>query len=240
MFGNTVLGVVIPAVNEESSIKNVINDIPSDVDEIVVVDNGSSDDTARYAADAGATVLHEPKRGYGFACTKGIRYLSERNFEVIAFLDGDYSDFPEELTVLVEPIVENRADFVVGSRVRGEREKGALLPQAAFGNWLAGVLIKLFWNYSFTDLGPFRAIRLSYLLDMDMREMRYGWTVEMQIKAARMKLRCLELPVRYRRRIGKSKVTGTLSGTIKASAGILRTIFTQALSGKRFPANRNP
>jgi len=113
MFGNTVLGVVIPAVNEESSIKNVINDIPSDVDEIVVVDNGSSDDTARYAADAGATVLHEPKRGYGFACTKGIRYLSERNFEVIAFLDGDYSDFPEELTVLVEPIVENRADFVV-------------------------------------------------------------------------------------------------------------------------------
>jgi len=240
MFGNTVLGVVIPAVNEESSIKNVINDIPSDVDEIVVVDNGSSDDTARYAADAGATVLHEPKRGYGFACTKGIRYLSERNFEVIAFLDGDYSDFPEELTVLVEPIVENRADFVVGSRVRGEREKGALLPQAAFGNWLAGVLIKLFWNYSFTDLGPFRAIRLSYLLDMDMREMRYGWTVEMQIKAARMKLRCLELPVRYRRRIGKSKVTGTLSGTIKASAGILRTIYTQALSGKRFPANRNP
>jgi glycosyltransferase involved in cell wall biosynthesis len=232
MLNNTLIGVVIPALNEESSIALVVGDIPSFVDVIIVVDNGSTDTTKQVAEDAGAIVLEQPIRGYGHACSVGINYLRERHFEIVVFLDGDYSDYPEELSSVVDPIINDDYDFILGSRVLGERESGALLPQALFGNQLAGFLVKLFWGYVYTDLGPFRAIRLAKLDQMKMREMRYGWTVEMQIKAAKMKLRCKEVPVRYRKRIGQSKVTGTLSGTVKASYRILHTIFRHLISSK--------
>jgi glycosyltransferase involved in cell wall biosynthesis len=229
MIQDKSIGVIIPALNEERSIANVIRDIPRGVDEIIVVDNGSTDRTKETAQNAGATVLQEPRRGYGYACLKGIEYLGKKNIAIVVFLDGDYSDHPEELTTLIAPIIKDQYDLVIGSRMIGERESGAMLPQALFGNWLATRLIRLFWSYRFTDLGPFRAIRFSSLQSLNMRDGTYGWTVEMQIKAAKKKLRCMELPVRYRRRIGKSKVTGTISGTVKASAKIIYTIFRHAL-----------
>ncbi|MFC1851291.1 glycosyltransferase family 2 protein [candidate division CSSED10-310 bacterium] len=226
------IGVVIPALNEESSIAAVIGDIPPIVDVIVVVDNGSHDRTSELAEQAGAVVLHEPKRGYGYACTRGIHHLQSMGIEVVIFLDGDYSDHPEELPDLLTPIIEENFDLVIGSRMIGKRDKGALLPQALFGNWLAGFLINLIWGYKFTDLGPFRAIKMEKLLAMNMVEFTFGWTIEMQIKAAKMMLRTKEIPVSYRKRIGKSKVTGTLSGTVKASIGILSCLFRHASKKK--------
>lgn len=221
---------IIPALNEERSIGKVIADIPRDiVSEILVIDNGSADKTAENAARSGATVLKEDRRGYGYACMKGVDYalkkpVSERP-DIVVFLDGDYSDHPEETGTLVKPIIEDGFDMVIGSRTRGARERGALLPQALFGNALATTLIKWFYGIEFTDLGPFRAIKFDKLIGLGMSDMTFGWTVEMQIKAAKKGLRCTEVPVRYRRRIGVSKVTGTLSGTVKAGCGILLTIF---------------
>jgi len=218
--------VLIPALNEEASIGAVIDDIPKDiVTETVVIDNGSTDNTAETAKGHGATVLTEMERGYGHALMKGINYLSPIDPDILVFLDGDYSDHPEELTRVVRPVLEGGYDLVIGSRVLGEREKGALLPQARFGNWLSAMLIRLFWGYSFTDLGPFRAIRYDRFRALEMKELTYGWTVEMQIKAAKKKYKCTEVPVSYRKRIGESKVTGTVSGSVKAGMGILRTIF---------------
>ena len=218
--------VVIPAFNEESSVAEVVRAIPkSAVSEVIVVDNGSRDRTAEVAAQAGATVLKEPRKGYGYACLVGIAHAMEQNSSVIVFLDGDYSDYPEELPNLVRLIHEEGYDLVIGSRMIGEREAGALLPQAILGNWLACFLIRLFWGYKFTDLGPFRAVRVDALQQMQMQDRTFGWTVEMQIKAAKLRLRYAEVPVRYRKRIGRSKVTGTLAGTLKASAKILFTIF---------------
>lgn len=218
--------VLIPVLNEEGSIGSVIDDIPKDiVTETVVIDNGSTDNTAETAKGHGATVLRETERGYGHALMKGINYLSPVGPDILVFLDGDYSDHPEELPRVVRPIVEEGYDLVIGSRVLGEREKGALLPQARFGNWLSAKLIRLFWGYSFTDLGPFRAIRYDTFRALEMKELTYGWTVEMQIKAAKKKYECTEVPVSYRKRIGASKVTGTVSGSVKAGIGILRTIF---------------
>lgn len=219
------IGVIIPAFNEEQSIALVLDSIPRCVHDIVVVDNGSIDGTPAAATGAGATVLREPRKGYGFACLKGIEYLQQRNIDVVVFLDGDFSDYPEELTDVIRPIQEEGYEMVIGSRLLGKREPGALLPQALIGNWLATMLIRLFWGYRFTDLGPFRAVRMSALLRMKMRDPTFGWTVEMQIKAAKLGLDCVEVPVRYRRRIGSSKVTGTISGTVKASLKILYTIF---------------
>ncbi len=217
---------MIPALNEESSVGQVVRAIlPMEVEGIIVVDNGSNDATAQIAQQAGAIVLTEPRRGYGYACLRGIAYAIEHNADIIAFVDGDYSDYPEELPSILQPIREKGFDMVIGSRMIGDREKGALLPQAVFGNWLACSLIRLFWNYDFTDLGPFRAVRTSALQRMTMSDPTYGWTVEMQIKAAKLGLKCTEVPVRYRKRIGKSKVTGTVSGTLKASVKILFTIF---------------
>lgn len=229
---NYKIGVVIPALNEEESIAKVIRDIPNTVDIIIVVDNGSSDRTKETASNAGAVVLHQPIRGYGYACQVGIDYLKENGIDIVVFMDGDYSDYPDELPIIVNPILDEDYDVVIGSRVAGNKEKGALLPQAVFGNWLAGLLIRIFWGYKFTDLGPFRAIKMAKLEEMKMREFTYGWTVELQIKAAKMKMKALEVPVSYRKRIGKSKVTGTISGTIKASIGILRTIFRHLLSDR--------
>jgi glycosyltransferase involved in cell wall biosynthesis len=232
MIENKKVVVIIPAFNEEESLPKVIKDIPSFIDEIIVANNGSTDNTAGVAAKLGATVVTENERGYGAACLKAIDYIKNKNlsadrqdYDIAVFLDGDYSDYPEEMAVIIEPIIKNDYNLVIGSRMIGKREKGAMLPQAVFGNWLAAFLIKLFWNYKFTDLGPFRAIKYSSLLQLNMQDRNFGWTVEMQIKAAKQKMKCLEVPVRYRKRIGESKVTGTIKGTVKASVKILYLIF---------------
>ena len=222
--------VIIPALNEEASIGKVIVGIPRGlVSEVIITDNGSTDGTAFIAEAAGATVLREDRRGYGYACMKGIEYARSKpeneRPDIVVFLDGDYSDYPEELPAVFKPIIEDGYDMIIGSRTRGERERGALLPQALFGNALATTLIKWIYGVEFTDLGPFRAIRFDKLLSLEMSDMTYGWTVEMQIKAAKQGLRCGEVPVSYRKRIGKSKVTGTIAGTLKAGYKILFTIF---------------
>ncbi len=219
---------VIPAFNEEQSIAKVIREIPSDIiKEVIVVDNNSSDKTAKAAASAGATVLNESIQGYGASCLTGIEYAKSKNCDVIVFLDGDYSDYPKETYSLINPIVNDGYDFVVGSRILGNREKGSLPFQSQVGSIVAGLLIKLFWKVRYTDLGPFRAIKFDKLLELNMKDKWYGWTVEMQIKAAKKKYKILEVPVSYRKRIGKSKVTGTLKGTFMASVIILKTIFAQ-------------
>ena len=217
------ISVIIPAFNEERAIGSVLDEIPSTVSEVIVVDNGSTDATAAIAQLRGAVVVYEPIRGYGQACLRGLSALSEA--DIVVFLDGDYSDFPEEMPALYEPIVAGVADLVVGSRVLGEREKGALLPQARFGNWLSTRLIRWLFGVSFTDLGPFRAIDHKALKRLDMCDRDFGWTVEMQVKAARLEIRCTEVPVRYRKRIGISKISGTLSGSVRAGHKILWTIF---------------
>ena len=224
------IDVIIPAYNEESSIAKVIQDIPKDlVREIIVCNNASTDQTAKVASDNGATVLLQPRKGYGSACLKGIEYLTQKPAEqqpdIVVFLDGDYSDHPEEMPGLVQPIIEEDADLVIGSRALGNMEQGAMMPQQVFGNWLATNLIRLFYRYEFTDLGPFRAIKYRKLLEIEMADPDFGWTVEMQVKAAKHKLKCKEVPVSYRRRIGVSKVSGTIRGTILAGHKILWTIF---------------
>lgn len=230
--------VIIPAFNEARSIGKVIGDIPKGlVEEVVVVNNASTDETEANARAAGATVLRETQRGYGRACLCGIAYARTRQPEVVVFLDGDYSDHPEEMAALVEPIRRGEADFVIGSRMTGNREPGAMLPQAVFGNRLACFLMRLFWGAHFTDLGPFRAIRFADLLALGMEDQTFGWTIEMQIKAVLAGLRYTEVPVSYRRRVGVSKITGTLSGTLRASYKILWTLarygFTTRLRPRR-------
>jgi glycosyltransferase involved in cell wall biosynthesis len=217
--------IIIPALDEEAAIGLVLAEIPRAlVEEIIVVDNGSRDRTAEIARSMGATVLHEPERGYGAACLRGIDHASARDYDVLAFLDADHSDHPDELPLILEPIFRGDADLVVGSRLRGHREPGALPPHAAFGNWLSTSLIRLFWTTRFTDLGPFRAITATALRQLRMRDRNYGWTVEMQARAARLGLRCVEVPVSYRHRVGRSKVSGTIKGSVKAGAKILWTI----------------
>lgn len=218
--------VIIPALNEEKAIGRVLDDIPDWVDEVIVADNGSSDGTPEVAAAHGARVVHQPQRGYGAACLKGIAALDP--CDIVAFIDGDYSDHPQEMGDVVDPIIRNEADLVIGSRVRGELEPGALTPQQIFGNWLACRLMALFWKAEFTDLGPFRAIRTTSLEQIGMVDENYGWTVEMQIKALQHGLRCAEVPVSYRPRIGVSKVSGTLKGTVLAGYTILRVIGLSA------------
>ncbi len=224
------IDVIIPAYNEEKSIANVLADIPKDlVREIIVCNNASSDNTAQVAREAGGTVLDQPKKGYGSACLKGIEYLKNKKPEdrpdIVVFLDGDYSDHPEEMYQLVEPILTKNIDMVIGSRSIGDMERGAMQPQQIFGNWLATNLIRLFYGYEFTDLGPFRAIKFDKLIEIEMADPDFGWTVEMQIKAAKHRLKCTEIPVSYRRRIGISKVSGTLKGSFLAGHKILWTIF---------------
>ncbi|TVZ26774.1 glycosyl transferase family 2 [Gillisia sp. Hel_I_86] len=219
--------VIIPAFNEEASIGKVIQEIPKIVSEIIVVSNNSTDRTAEVAKKAGATVLFETKKGYGYACLKGMKYISEKMEKpgIIVFLDGDYSDYPQELTKIIEPILSDNIDMVIGSRVSKWREKGSMTFPQRFGNWLATSLMKLFFNANFTDLGPFRAIKYSKLLQLNMQDKTYGWTVEMQLKAIKQNLTYIEVPVHYKNRIGVSKVSGTIKGAIFAGVKILTWIF---------------
>ncbi|MER0442526.1 glycosyltransferase family 2 protein [Emticicia sp. W12TSBA100-4] len=218
--------VIIPAFNEAKSIDKVIAEIPKDiVGEVVVVNNNSSDETSKVARQAGATVLDEPRQGYGFACLKGIDYAKKQKPEIVVFLDADYSDYPEEMRELIKPITEDGYDMVIGSRALGERQAGSMTIPQIFGNWLATNLMRLFYGVHYTDLGPFRAIKFESLLALNMQDTTYGWTVEMQLKAAKMKMKTTEMAVNYRRRVGKSKISGTIKGTILAGYKIITTIF---------------
>lgn len=224
------IDVIIPAFNEENGVEKVIREIPSGlVREIVVCNNASTDRTAQRAREAGATVVEQDARGYGNACLAGIGYLAGKpgaeQPDIVVFIDADYSDYPEQMPEVVRPIIVDDMDLVIGSRALGNLEKGSMQPQQIFGNWLATNLIRVFYQYRFTDLGPFRAIKWQKLLALNMRDKTYGWTVEMQVKAAKLGYNCTEVPVDYRPRVGKSKVSGTLRGTVLAGHKILWTIF---------------
>ncbi len=223
-----IVDVIIPAFNEENAVGQVIKEIPKGlVRYVIVCNNGSKDKTKTRAHEAGAIVVDEAEQGYGAACLKGIHYLStlSEQPDIVVFLDADYSDYPEEMTMMVNTLIDQELDLVIGSRALGQLERGSMTPQQIFGNWLATNLISLLYGYDFTDLGPFRAIGYTTLLELDMRDRTYGWTVEMQVKAAKKKLKASEVAVRYRKRIGKSKISGTVKGTILAGQKILWTIF---------------
>ncbi|MGB5195293.1 MAG: glycosyltransferase family 2 protein [Polyangiales bacterium] len=213
---------MIPALNEERALPYVLREIPRPpVRRVVVADNGSTDATAQVAVDNGAELVHEPERGYGAACLRALAHLDSDPPEIVVFLDGDYSDHPDELPSLIQPIVEGRADVVIGSRATGRRERGALSPQQRVGNAIASTALGLLYGVRYTDLGPFRAVRWDTLEQLQMCDRNYGWTVEMQIKAARQRIPYCEVPVSYRRRIGESKVSGTVRGSVYAGAKIL-------------------
>ena len=226
-----IIKVIIPAYNEAESIGKVIKQIPGYVNEIIVVNNNSTDETAKNAKQSGAIVLTELSSGYGNACLKGINYIKQqvKKPDIIVFLDGDFSDYPEELTKIIAPIIERDVDFVLGARVKNLREKGAMQPQQIFGNWLATFLMRLFYKSKFTDLGPFRAIKYETLQSLKMQDPTYGWTVEMQLKILKQKYIYREIPVKYRNRIGVSKVSGTLKGSIFAGIKILTWIIKYSL-----------
>lgn len=222
------VAVIIPAFNEEDAIGNVIKDIPMDiVSEVIVGNNTSTDNTHEVAKNAGATVVLEEKMGYGYACLAGINYLKQQNTtpDIVVFMDGDYSDHGDELVLLVNEIKNNNIDLVIGSRALGKSAKGSITPQQVFGNWLATFLMRIIYGVKFTDLGPYRAVKWQALMDMDMQDKTYGWTVEMQLKAIKLKMKTSEIPVSYRKRIGVSKVSGTVKGTILAGYKIITTIF---------------
>jgi len=228
---NPIIDVVIPAYNEEESVPLVVKDIPGNVRNIVVVNNNSSDNTSANAKEAGAIVIDQPLQGYGNACLKGIEYVNSlaQHPDIIVFLDADYSDHPDELNKVVSPILNDQVDMVIGSRALGAREKGSMMPQQRFGNWLATGMIKLFYGHRFTDLGPFRALKFDKLLELKMQDKTYGWTVEMQVKAVKLKFNCAEVAVNYRQRIGVSKITGTIKGTVLAGWKIITTILKYTL-----------
>lgn len=228
MTTSTNIAVIIPAYNEENAVGKVVAALPKELlKTIVVVNNNSNDQTAIVAQEAGAIVLDEPQQGYGFACLKGIEYLKNlaQQPDIVVFIDADYSDHPEELPKLVAPILERDVAMVIGSRALGAKEKGSMTPQQVFGNWLATRLIKWLYGVTFTDLGPFRAIQYNSLLALNMQDQTYGWTVEMQVKAAKQGMKVEEVPVSYRVRVGQSKISGTIKGTILAGYKIITTIF---------------
>ena len=223
--------VIIPAFNEADSIAYVINELPKTVSEIIVINNNSSDHTVKNAQETGATVLTEKRKGYGYACLCGLAYVEAQSKlpDIIVFIDGDYSDYPVELDNVVAPILEDNLDFVVGARKKSLREEGSMTPQQVFGNWLATFLMRLFFGAKFTDLGPFRAIKYEKLKELKMEDKTYGWTVEMQLKVLKKKMTYTEVPVRYKRRIGVSKVSGTVKGSIFAGIKILGWIFKYSI-----------
>ena len=231
MYNNKIIKLVIPAINEEKSIGLVLQAIPSGIcTELIVVDNNSDDNTAAIAKENGATVILQKLPGYGNACLKGLEYIRENGgCDIVVFLDGDFSDHPEELPKLLAPILNGNADMVIGSRIKQLREAGSMTPQQVFGNWLAVFLIRILFRHRFTDLGPFRAITWQALEKLKMEDKNYGWTVEMQVKAVKEKLRCVNIPVRYRKRAGgESKVSGTVKGSVLAGIKIIKTIFKYA------------
>lgn len=232
-----IINVVIPAMNEEKAIGKVIAEIPNTVSRIIVANNNSTDRTAEVAREHGAEVVDVPIAGYGRACLAGIELAQP--CDILVFLDGDASDFPEQLVDLVEPIKNDEVDFVIGSRLAGSAEKGSLTVPQQFGNWLACWLMGLFWGAKFTDLGPFRAIRMTSLKALNMQAPTFGWTVEMQVRAMKHKLRYTEVPVSYRNRIGTSKISGTIRGVIMAGVYILGTIFFEALFNRVKPTKTN-
>lgn len=220
--------VIIPAVNEEESIGKVVNELPmSIISDVLVCNNGSTDRTEKVAKEAGAIVLNESRPGYGWACLKGMEYAAQMDElpDIIVFIDGDYSDFPGELPLLIAPILELDIDLVIGSRALGAKEKGSMTFPQRFGNWLATRLMRPFYGVRYTDLGPFRAIKYSQLVKLNMDDKTYGWTIEMQLKAAKQKMSYCEVPVNYKKRIGTSKVSGTIKGTIMAGYKIIFAIF---------------
>jgi glycosyltransferase involved in cell wall biosynthesis len=223
----TYIRVIIPAYNEEGSIAKVIKDIPDHVEEVIVIDNCSTDKTSEEVLKAGATALYESNMGYGNACLKGLDYIKSQDLptDIVVFLDGDYSDYPEQLNDLIKPILQDDIDLVIGARVKSRREDGAMTFPQLFGNWLATNLMKLFFNSRFTDLGPFRAIKYKKLLQLNMEDKTYGWTVEMQLKALKQGFSYTEIPIDYRNRIGVSKVSGTVKGAVMAGVKILGWIF---------------
>ena len=225
-----IIDVIIPAYNEEDSIGLVVKEIPKNlVRNILVCNNASTDRTAEVALQNGAKVIDAPQKGYGSACLAGINYLKQleetQQPDIVVFIDGDYSDYPEEMIQVVAPIINEDYDMVIGSRALGKREKGSMMPQQIFGNWLATTMIKLLYRYEFSDLGPFRAITWKALTQIGMVDTNFGWTVEMQVKAAKQNLKCTEVPVKYRKRVGVSKVSGTIKGTIMAGYKIIWTIL---------------
>lgn len=219
---------IIPALNEEEAITRVIADLPDYIDLVIVADNGSSDSTAQRAKLAGATVVHENRRGYGAACLRGIEELDEKT-DIILFIDGDYSDFPEESNLLLDPIISGEAEMVIGSRMIRAESRDSLTPVAAFGNRLSTNLIRLFWGCQFSDLGPFRAITKIAYQRLGMSDRDFGWTVEMQIRAAKLKIPSTEVAVSYRKRIGQSKISGTVIGSVRAGSKILYIIGRELL-----------
>ncbi len=251
MRNQTAVHVVIPALNEEASLPCVLQAIPDWVDQVVVGDNGSTDRTAEVAVEGGAIVVSVPRRGYGSACLAALKAIQvgrrrscgdliDRTApptDIIVFLDADYSDHPEQMDRLVDPILAGDADMIIGSRVLGRRERGALTPQQRFGNALACTLIRWFWKVRHTDLGPFRAIRSDALQQLQMDDPNYGWTVQMQVRAAKLGIRANDVPVDYRKRIGKSKISGTVRGVVAAGAKILCVIFKEAIKRKKKPAS---
>ena len=220
-MNETKISIIIPALNEENSIGQVINSLPKIYHQLIVVDNGSNDSTRKIAKKNGAIVLIEKNRGYGNACLKGIQFLKKTPPDIVVFLDGDFSDFPQEIKKIIKPIEQKKVDFVIGSRIKSLREKGSMTPQQIFGNKLACFLLKLIYGGKFTDLGPFRAIKWDTLMDLNMIDKTYGWTIEMQLKVLRKKISYAEAPVRYRKRIGNSKISGTLKGSLLAGIKII-------------------
>ncbi len=229
MLSDKRVAVIIPVLNEEKTLPVVLKDIPGDlVDEVVVIDNGSEDRTPEAAREGGATLLFEAKRGYGYPCLKGIEYLKTKAPDIVVFLDGNYSDYPDEIIKIVEPVVNEGYDLVCGSRVMGKVEEGALRVPVLFGNLLATVLMRLFYGFKYTDVGPFRAIKFDRLLELDMND-NLGWTIEMQVKAVKSRFKIKEVPVSYRAGTGKSKFTGDIKGILKIGYRILRAIFGNLL-----------
>jgi glycosyltransferase involved in cell wall biosynthesis len=224
-LGDLAVDVIVPALNEEEAIGKVIGDLPPWIRNIWVVDNGSTDGTARVARDAGARVLIEKERGYGAACLLGVEAALREAADVLVFLDGDYSDYPEQVAQIIAPIIQGKAQLVIGSRELGQRTTGSLMPQQRFGNWLATRLMHWMYGVKYTDLGPFRAITRDAYGLLGMKDRNYGWTVEMQVRAAQCGIQSLEVPVDYRARIGTSKVSGTVLGSVRAGHKIISTLF---------------
>lgn len=238
MNTSPAIRVIIPALNEQKSIAQVLGAIPLPLDQVIVVNNGSTDATAEIAGRMGANVIREPRRGYGSACLSGIEAAGR--VDILVFLDADFADDPAQLPLLLRPVVEGRSDMIIGSRALGVAENGAMTVPQRFGNWLACALVNVIWGHHYTDLGPFRVIRRDALEKLQMQDRDFGWTVEMQVRAVSARLRVAEVPVSYRRRVGVSKISGTVRGVLSAGYKILYVIAREAWLSRRVPPLTKP